>query len=178
MTIYEGITLAFIGVGIIFIILSLFFDKTRQAMNSDEASMEDDAFRKQVNLINDKIVELNDYHTYVQDEIEKKHKELLFLYQMIADKEKAVRTIQIEIEQLKIVLDQERRNSVSPLTDEDIETMAQSEVITSEAIIEKDITNKNKRIIELKKQGYDEMEIAKILEIGLGEVKLVLNLFE
>lgn len=183
MTIYEGITLGFIGVGIIFIILSLFFDKTKHVINEDEAAMDENEFRKQVTMVNDKILELNDYHSFIQEEIEKKHKELLFLYQMISDKEKTVRSIQVELEQLKNSLEHMTVDSqiinelpleISPRKKE-LDEIIENE---KESLIKEDILNKNGRIIHLKKQGYDVKEIAKILDIGQGEVRLVLNLFE
>lgn len=176
MTVYEGITLGFIGVGIIFIILSLFFDKTRQVVAEDEASMDEDNFRKQVNLVNDKIVELNDYHTFVQEEIEKKHKELLFLYQMISDKEKAVREVQVEIEQVKETLS--RINTSQPLQAIKSKSVDRRDDSVEVFESEDETMNMNRRIIQLRQQGYDVIEIARILDVGQGEVKLVLNLFE
>lgn len=162
VTIYEGMTLLFIGVGILILIIGFFYDRTKKSVINDDSALEDEVFRKQVNLINEKIYELNDYHTFVQEEIEKKHKELLFLYQMMAEKEKTIRQIQIELEQMKHV------NSVKTATSD----------VSSEQQLEEKVINSNKRIIELKNNGYNEKEIAKVLDIGQGQVRLVLNLFE
>ncbi len=177
MTIYEGITLGFIGVGIIFIILSLFFDKTKKVLNEDEASMEEDRFRTQISLVNDKIIELNDYHTFVQDEIEKKHKELLFLYQMISEKEKTIREISVEIEKLQDAKNLQGTMTIQEVEKTEVTSVSSGVSISSEPSIDSGKT-RNQRIIELKGKGYDSKEIAKILDIGQGEVRLVLNLFE
>lgn len=158
MTVYEGLTMGFVLVGVIFIIIGYAVGKTRQQVNEDEAAMEDEAFRKQINLVNEKVLELNDYHDFVKEEIEKKHKELLFLYQMIGEKEKRIKEIQLEIEHL-------------------IQSNPQP-VEVSEAADMVKVRNFNRRIIALKEQGYEAKEIAKILDIGQGEVQLVLNLFE
>lgn len=158
MTIYEGITLGFIAVGIFFIIIGFTFDRTKKVIKDDEVALEDEAFRTQVNLIDEKVLELNDYHDFVQEEIDKKHKELLFLYQMITEKERAIKEIQIEIEKLR-----NHKEEAEDLTPEEMEVK---------------VENSNRRIISLKEQGYQDKEIAKILGIGLGEVQLVLNLFE
>lgn len=158
MTIYEGMTLGFILVGIIFIILGFTFNRTKIRGDQDDAAMEDETFRKQINLVNEKVLELGDYHNFVKDEIEKKHKELLFLYQMIGEKEKAIKKIQLEIEQVQV-----------------------KQVATKEEIIvetKQPSTNSNRRIIDLKEKGYSSLEIAQILDIGIGEVDLVLNLYE
>lgn len=158
MTIYEGMTLGFILVGIIFIILGFTFNRTKIRGDQDDAAMEDETFRKQINLVNEKVLELGDYHNFVKDEIEKKHKELLFLYQMIGEKEKAIKKIQLEIEQVQV-----------------------KQVATKEEIIvetKQASTNSNRRIIDLKEKGYSSLEIAQILDIGIGEVDLVLNLYE
>lgn len=160
MSIYEGLTLGFIVIGVLFIIIGFTFDRTKKTMSDADAAMEDEAFRKQVNLINEKVLELNDYHDFVKEEIEKKHKELLFLYQMIGEKEKNIKNIQVEIEQLKNI-----NTMDGPIK---VEEIRQPEAKS----------NSNRKVIALKDQGYDATEIAKILGIGRGEVELVLNLFE
>lgn len=162
MTVYEGLTLGFVALGIIFIIIGFAFNRTKEVMNEEDAAMEDQAFRKQINLVNEKVLELNDYHTFVKEEIEGKHKELLFLYQMIGEKEKAIKDIQMEIERLKL---------------DDEPDLIQPDVSAFTEATKKHQTG-NRKIIALKDQGYDAKEIAQILNIGQGEVELVLNLFE
>jgi len=158
ISIYEGMTLGFVFVGIIFIILGFSFNRTKVKANQDDAAMEDEAFRKQVNLINEKVLELGDFHNFVKDEIEEKHKELLFLYQMIGEKEKSIKAIQLELERYQVGQTIEPEEAV---------------VVTKELS-----TNSNQRIIELKDKGYSPKEIAQVLDIGIGEVDLVLNLYE
>ena len=127
-------------------------------ISEDEEAMEDEAFRKQINLVNEKVLELGDYHNFVKEEIENKHKELLFLYQMISEKEKAIKKIQVEIEHYQEV--KEGHEEVVVLKKEPV------------------TTNYNRKIIELREKGYDAIEIAQLLDIGIGEVNLVLNLYD
>ncbi|MCF8018497.1 MAG: hypothetical protein K9L62_03740 [Vallitaleaceae bacterium] len=167
MTIYDGLTLSFIAVGILFIVLSFLYDRTKKTLDQDEAALDDETFRKQISIINEKIVEMNEYHDYVQKEMEKKHKELLFLYQMISEKEKLVRQIQTTRFDDTLI----RVDSKEP-------TRVKTEEKTEEKTLQAASTNTNIKILEMKRQGYQAAEIAKILNIGQGEVQLVINLFE
>lgn len=170
MTIYDGLTLGFIAIGILFIVLSFLYDRTKKAIDQDEAALEDETFRKQISIINEKIVEMNEYHDYVQKEMEKKHKELLFLYQMISEKEKLVRQIQVAHHEDTPILE-------VPKASIGLKTKVETEERPEEKKINT-TTNTNMKILEMKSQGYQASEIAKILNIGQGEVQLVINLFE
>ena len=158
MTIYEGLTLGFIVMGMIFIFLGFAINRTKLKVNEDEVAMEDEAFRKQINLVNEKVLELGDYHNFVKEEIEGKHKELLFLYQMISEKEKVIKDMQL-------VMNQYDRKDESKKEEDSLPSPSGP-------------TNYNRKIIELKEKGYDAVEIAQLLGIGTGEVNLVLNLYE
>lgn len=171
MTIYDGLTLSFIAIGILFIVLSFLYDRTKKTLDQDEAALDDETFRKQISIINEKIVEMNEYHDYVQKEMEKKHKELLFLYQMISEKEKLVRQIQTTRFDDTLI----RVDSKEPTR---IKTEEKAEEKTEEKTLQAVTTNTNIKILEMKRQGYQAAEIAKILNIGQGEVQLVINLFE
>lgn len=160
MEIYEGITLGAIALGILFVIIGFTFNKTKERWREDELAKEDDAFRSQVSLVDEKILEMNEYYGFIKEEIEKKHKELLFLYQMIGEKEKAIRSIQLEIQMLQ------KGKAIVESVDSGLAATEESPV------------NHNRKIIQLKEQGYTPKEIAKVMSIGQGEVQLVLNLFE
>jgi len=171
VTIYDGLTLGFIAVGILFIVLSFLYDRTKKTMDQDEAALDDETFRKQISIINEKIVEMNEYHEYVQKEMEKKHKELLFLYQMISEKEKLVRQSQVT-----------RHNDAPIHMPTEVKTEEKAKIKTDFKTELKTINtiavNTNMKILEMKSQGYQAAEIAKVLNIGQGEVQLVINLFE
>jgi DNA invertase Pin-like site-specific DNA recombinase len=90
---------------------------------------------------------------------------------MMAEKEKAIRLIQVDIEKNRIVMD--TMPNLEEKGGDENKTMTKPPLVKNEVN-----QNSNKRILELKNQGYKETEIAKILNIGQGEVRLVLNLYE
>lgn len=114
--------------------------------------------------VNQKILELNDYASFIKKEINDQHKELLFLYQLITEKEKnlkqATNTGSVEDEQLVTLQSQSvTRESNKPL-----------------ATLNNMIVENNKEIFDLYKQGLSVTEIAQSLNVGKGEVKLILDL--
>ncbi|MDD2972135.1 MAG: DUF6115 domain-containing protein [Lachnospiraceae bacterium] len=199
--------------------------------------------RSMERLTNEKIQAINDYSDTVLEEINKNHKEVLFLYDMLNDKQtnlqetvKTVNTTVKEVEE-KISRVQEKlseesqnhqqtekkENKAAPSTTSATTTTAtvakvkertgakpktagkstakstakDKEVLTEEfqplhvkdvmdakAINDIDIVvgesgrNNNEKILELHKSGKSKMAIAKELGLGVGEVKLVIDLFE
>ena len=70
---------------------------------------------------------------------------------------------------------------------QDGEETASAEQETGEEIVEEpqqelqgteSYSNKNHQILELHRQGHSEVAIARQLDLGVGEVKLVIDLFE
>ena len=60
------------------------------------------------------------------------------------------------------------------------DTVPMGEALKREVILEsgsEDIKNQNELILKMHSEGFDEVEIAKRLGKGLGEIKLVLGLF-
>jgi hypothetical protein len=166
ITIYEGITLMLLLAGVVLIIWSFIISKeTDQQTNiSDLENYEE--YQSRVDEINQNIIELNEYSEFAKSELDVKHKELLFLYQLINEKVKELEIYKsgngitsntvIETQISSINQDAERANYHS----------------------KHHMENHNKRIIELSEQGYPTAEIAKMLDIGQGQVKLVLNLYK
>jgi len=160
VTLYEGITWAFIGIGILFTIISFLIFETKKKEKIEDQAMEEDAFRLQISLIDEKILELEDYRKYVEEEMDKKHKELLFLYQMITEKERKIKKLS--------------ENAT-------IQVIPQKQISETEEKVLEEIDvleDRKKQILILKKQGLGKKEIARKLAIGQGEVGLILNLFE
>lgn len=173
---YEGITIFAIIIGIGLIVWSFFKEKTaksdteviRESRNIPESL----DFESQIDEMNHKILELNEFSEYIQKELEKKHEELLFLYQMIGEKMKAFEKINKSpdkpVETVQFV---ETVNSV-----ENVQT---KNVDKPQVISEPVQPNKMSRmILELSEKGYDVTAIAQMLDIGQGEVRLVLSLYE
>ena len=142
---------------------------------------------------NNKIMAVSEYSDTVMEEMNKTHNEIMFLYSMLNDKHtetadlvgdlqkyaKQIREFDMEAAMAKIDL---AANTVSNIenasnavvTPTNIEETPISEVDVEE--IDK-LQNKNEKILLLYKEGMSEVEIAKKLDCGLGEVRLVLGLY-
>lgn len=206
------------------------------AIEKTERSME--------RLTNEKIMAVNEYSDTVLDEINKNHKEVLFLYDMLNDKHEnlkstvseAVKTAEEVTQKVKdaeitvkeaATMDVDEFAPISPArvkvihnwdndyaADESDDTYANevqelmappkrqittqkltaaknmeallADVSPAEAKLPEDNStnsnenarNSNDRILELHKAGKSNMAIARELGLGIGEVKLVIDLFE
>lgn len=167
------------------------------AMEKTERSLE--------RLSNEKIMAVSEYSDTVLAEINKNHQEVMFLYDMLNDKhinlkntasevdktakeaEAAVKEAVKEVEKAKEVIPvfQALNVSAEHLTireDAWAELNAQEESMQSQAtpiVDEKQaIANRNEAILALHRLGKGEVEIAKELGLGVGEVRLVIELFK
>lgn len=135
-------------------------------------------------ITNQKTLALGDYAVTVNEEIERNHNEVMFLYSMLSDKQKEIMELTNEVDNKrknmeeyinetnqKIQEDDEDWDEAIREIDEQIEENAQEEVV--EAVDGgKDI------ILQLHKSGLSILEIAKQLGLGVGEVKLVVDLYK
>lgn len=146
---------------------------------------------------NEKMMAIGDYSVSVYEEIEKTHKEVMFLYSMLGDKEKELKMLVEQVDSLKqeihaaagdakqkiedVLKEVEDTKSDMNLfvdtmqhTDTPEEAPKQPEPVSEQT----DSDNANEIILELKKSGMSIIEIAKQLGLGVGEVKLVVDLYE
>ena len=143
-------------------------------------------------LSNEKILAVNDYSQTVLDEINKSHEEVMFLYSMLNDKEKDIKNTVRDIENVKKSVNNIQKN----VSDNDIAALVEEIEAADEEITEKvtDKTtdkkktesvvamkpkenNNNQKILDLYNEGKSNLEIAKELGLGIGEVRLVIDLF-
>lgn len=147
----------------------------------------DDIEGKFSEIVNQKTLALGDYAVTVNEEIEKNHNEVTFLYSMLSDKQKELMTtvemidsykkeIETMIANKEIVAqtkqeveEQELKEAISEI---DEEISAEAEEIEASVDGSKDI------ILEMHKSGLSILEIAKHLGLGVGEVKLVVDLYQ
>lgn len=165
-------------------------------------------------LSNEKIIAVNEYSDTVLTEINKYHKEILFLYDMLNDKQRNLKETAQAVTKTANEAKQAVKNVIKD--SEAMQLEVQSQIITSapESITEevktesfhldsnrKEISNQqirkmimqpevhlteeddigensNGRILQLHKEGKTHMQIAKELGLGMGEIKLVVDLFE
>lgn len=188
-------------------------------------------------ISNEKIMSSNEFSEQVLGKIEQNHEEVVFLYNMLNEKEKQMKTLMQEIETFKTatedsIIEQkeaaseksqtavdmlEKMNKTEKMAaastytnaeerdifklrefaksieeDEDNTADTQGELISekmteqnpesgyekNEGQSEKASGNRNEEILRLYKKGMTVLEISKVLDMGQGEVQLVVNLFQ
>lgn len=151
------------------------------------------ALQKETNL---KIQSISEYAGGVLEEVQKNHEEVMFLYSMLNDKhtelvQTAGRLEELKLELLKLERDvsgtvmdsEERLKQLSEEITEQIYNPVQMEEVWEEELPEveeeeeKELLNSNQCILELYQQGVGITDIARQLKLGVGEVKLVIDLY-
>ncbi len=155
-------------------------------------------------LSNEKIMAVNEYSDTVLSEIHRNHEEAMFLYDMLNNKQAnlkaAVSEVNRTVKEAEEAVNTIRRPQTGaqeaagetglareekPAKSEKTEAFAGTEALpqteaAEESSFIKDYegNNSNDRIMNLYRQGKSRVEIAKELELGVGEVKLVIDLFK
>ena len=166
-------------------------------------------------LSNEKIMALGDYSKTISEDTTKNHNEVLFLYNMLKDKETEVKTMMTDVENLKKSvknMPEAAKETKKETTEPDINTVelmvspnfeetafeevkdapeekeAEIPVFSTKAAEEESKekaspqsegeNNNNDRILKLYKEGKSNVQIAKELGLGVGEVRLVVDLFK
>lgn len=150
------------------------------------------------NISNEKIMAVNEFSEQIIEKINRNHEEVVFLYNMLNDKEKELKAAVKEIDSSKkivqdiIEIKEKSKNesvkaaksfdkSASQVTpDSKVVTPARMTMESDELITvtNNSSSNNNSQILALHSQGKSIMEISKLLGLGQGEVKLVIDLFK
>ena len=154
-------------------------------------------------ISNKKIMEFTEYTDTVLAQVNRNHEETMFLYDMLNEKTKVVKRTISEYEAAKadeavreskemaVQSGEEASASKVPVkksksttnkkesdgtkTDGDAKPVKRTRRNTKSKVSL--TSNNNEKILELHKEGRNNIEIAKILGLGIGEVKLVIDLF-
>lgn len=170
-------------------------DQTREKVNEVINTMSEDVTgsvkRELERLSNEKIMAVHDYSDTVLEEINKSHNEIMFLYSMLNEKDKEIKEVirdaQDILKALKHVEDVKGQEEVVqetaiPFVHNEEKKESQEESIEElEGPLnysEMDIKTKNDNILKLYKEGKAVVDIAKIMGLGVGEVKLVIDLYK
>lgn len=165
----------------------------------EEAIVEtDDTLSK---ISNEKIMAVNEFSDQILEKLKRNHEEVIFLYNMLNDKEKELKTTVKEIDSSRKRI----QDILEAKTDNDKATAAKagkaqptpkalspdrtSAVTNSDRVGTVDTVqdssavnglnaNNNAQILSLYSQGRSVIEISKLLGLGQGEVKLVIDLFK
>lgn len=164
-------------------------------------------------VFNEKIMALAEYSDTIMEGIDKNHQELLFMYDMLNDKQTDLKnTVRLaeatarEVEPAQVpsppTVQISVQNSVQnpaptqasfvpspspvysqdtvPSLDESFVQMVSESHTVSDYLDEADNepSNNNDKIIEMSRRGMSTVDIARELGLGVGEVKLVIDLFK
>lgn len=134
---------------------------------------------------NEKISAVSEFSETVLQDIHKSHQEVMFLYDMLHDKQKNLRETAKEVDRTSAIAKEtknELENAVKMYQEELVQEPFAPEPEQA-AMPEVDVenvsgANNNEKILEMHKQGKSNVAIARELGLGVGEVKLVIDLFE
>jgi len=148
---------------------------------------------------NEKIMAISEYSDTVLSSMNKSHDEIVFLYDMLNEKQERVTELikeltlmqsavaqmeetlddklqktGVSMEEEAEVLQQERTDAIEPK--QTLEEAFRTQVSSNDAGLDEE-PQQNEQILSLYREGMSEVDIAKQLGRGLGEIKLVLGLF-
>lgn len=134
----------------------------------------------------DKILAINEYSDTVLESMNKSHNEIMFLYSMLNDKHSQLTELAGQLSEFSSDLKKTENELLDRLADtaSEIERKVEAQKpVEQEKLIEssldiEDEENHNVNILSLHKEGKKDVEIAKELGLGLGEVKLVIGLYK
>lgn len=139
-------------------------------------------------IVNEKTLALGDYAVTVNEEIERNHNEVMFLYSMLSDKQKEIMTTATMVDDYRKDVEAfVQANQISTdnyVSEEEAELQAavkeiDESIAQEEQVEEEQATDSSREVIlEMHKSGLSILEIAKHLGLGVGEVKLVVDLYQ
>lgn len=178
--------------------------KMQDKMEETSEDAVEKAERALERLTNEKIMAVNEYSDTVLQEIHKNHEEVMFLYDMLNSKhanikdtvskmDKAVKAAENKTVENKTAENKTAENKAA--ADKTAGTMAEektADTSQTESLIQPENSpeigfmgetvqegqNNNEKILEMHRQGKSTVAIAKELGLGVGEVKLVINLYK
>jgi hypothetical protein len=154
-------------------------------------------------ISNEKIIAVNEFADQIMEKIKRNHEEVVFLYNMLNDKEKELKLTVREIDSskknvqdiLNIKTDGEKRQTIKNVKTQTATIthgqahslqIEKSEIPSTRAMessselstVSGPNSNNNTQILALYAQGRTVVEISKLLGLGQGEVKLVIDLYK
>lgn len=142
-------------------------------------------------LTNEKIMAVNEYSDTVLQEIHKNHEEAMFLYDMLNNKHANIKDTVSKVDKaVKAAEDKGKAIDDTPAvkTEETEKVIPADEPAKTEEAVSPEIgfmgetaeegQNNNEKILEMHRQGKSTVAIARELGLGVGEVKLVIDLYK
>ncbi len=161
-------------------------EKVEEALVNSERSMEKEC--------NEKIMAISEYSDTVVESMNKTHNEIMFLYSMLNDKHTELTQFSSKLQELVNELEKKdeeiEQHMLQRSAAEEAMTMPQqleepadmqddwTDELDGSDLEEPETMNYNSAILALHKEGKTAIEIARELALGLGEVQLVIGLYE
>lgn len=137
-------------------------------------------------ISNEKIMAVDEFSNQVLEKIEQNHKEVIFMYNMLDEKDKKLKTMQNEQLNVskKATTAKEKKpvkKKATPKAEKETQVKKnvseQSGGIEPAAQVMVEASETNQKIRELYQSGKSVLEISKELDMGQGEVKLIIDLY-
>ena len=166
-------------------------DKVEEVADKVEIALERES--------NMKIMAISEYSDTVMESMKKTHDEIMFLYSMLNDKHTEMTSLTGDLQRLAANIRNMQEHvphqnesvfkavkGVEATSDNYLEKAAAAKEVYEAAVSEKEekmeffgeAVNHNDMILELHKEGLNKVEIAKKLNLGVGEVSLVIGLYK
>lgn len=175
--------------------LKIIVDKQLKTADSKVADYVDEAIdrcsektkREIEKTTNEKIMAINEYSDTVLDAINNSHNEVMFLYSMLNDKHTELTGLCGQLQRYSsnlqnTVAEYEKEPVIMETRNLVVEQVVEEEVPVTETTVEQEIdtpeNNHNQSILKRHEMGYSDVEIAKELNLGIGEVRLVIGLYK
>lgn len=142
-------------------------------VREDTINLTEDVLSK---LSNEKIMAVNEFSDEIMEKINRNHEEVVFLYKMLNDKEKDIKETVKEANTVQKFSEEHNADKAEAKISEKDNTHS---LFTSKEydMSDQGVSNNNDEIIALYSQGKSIIEISRLLDLGQGEVKLVIDLY-
>lgn len=130
-------------------------------------------------LSNEKIMAVSEYSDQILEKIDRNHEEVVFLYNMLAHKEKELKEAVKEINDIGRRAKQDNNDNIklySVINTQHSENIKNLNIEDHKK--DRPASINNEEVLNLYSQGKSVLEISRHLGIGQGEVKLIIDLFK
>ena len=145
------------------------------------------------------MMEISELAEQVLEDIKKNHKECVFLYDMLEDKSEnlkqyvsnsAEKLFAMQKDVMRVLPEEDKGKAEEVLKDRSTQSQIQEYLVEQVKQLEgndapdedmegvADVQERNRLILDMVKDGKEPLEIARELDLGVGEVQLVVDLFQ
>ena len=179
-------------------LLNRYQEKIKKAVSDYSVQIIEDTNRQMTSLSNQSMMDISELADQVLEDIKKNHKECVFLYDMIEDKGQQLKNyisdctkqliaVQDTIQDTKHVSVQQKtvqseknkeKNQAQSSLLKHIKQPQEPHNFESDMEGAKETQERNRKIISMYQSGMSAIDIAKKLDMGIGEVQVSIDLFQ